>query len=131
MKSITLSRRSALKVLTLGTLAMAGGAYRHAPPSDRLLASRLRSLVPHGAAAAVLGATYLEREPGEATTNRLVAELVPARLRMGAFATTDRRLASILDRRIRADFAAGRTVVLRGWIVSVTEARLAALTLTG
>jgi hypothetical protein len=32
---------------------------------------------------------------------------------------------------MRDDFANGRTVVLRGWIVSITEARLAALVLVG
>jgi hypothetical protein len=124
------SRRSLLKLMGFGTLALAGGAYAHAPSPNRLLAARLRSLVPHSAAAAVLGAAYLEREPGEASTESLVTELVPARVRLGAALTSDERLGALLARSIRADFAAGRTVVLRGWIVSATEGRLAALTLT-
>jgi hypothetical protein len=126
----TLSRRSLLKSLGLGALALSGGAFGHAPSSDRMLAARLRALVPHGAAAAVLGAAYLEGTPSEAARQRLVAELVPARVRMGAAFYSDEQLGGLLDRRIRADFGAGRTVHLRGWVVSVTEGRLAALTLT-
>jgi len=32
-----------------------------------------------------------------------------------------------MEERVRADFAAGRVVVVRGWILSVTEARECAL----
>lgn len=126
-----MSRRSLFRAAAAAALAAVGVAYRHAPTNDLLLATRLRSLVPHGAAAAVLGIAYLRRTDAEPTTDALVAALLPGQSRPIASRTSDQQLRAALGRRIRDDFATGRTLVLRGWVVSVTEARLAALVLTG
>jgi hypothetical protein len=70
-----------------------------------------------GAAAAgrhlALGRAYLRRYPQEASQGRL-ARLVPS--------DPVRRA-----RQVRADFAAGRVVTLRGWVLSRTECRYCAL----
>lgn len=125
-----LSRRSLFRAAAAAAVAAVGAAYRHAPTNDRLLAARLRSLVPHGAAAAVLGLAYLRRANAEVSTDALVTAILPGRSRLNASRTSDQRLRAVLGRSIRDDFATGRTLVLRGWVVSVTEARLAALVLT-
>ncbi|HEY6609409.1 MAG TPA: hypothetical protein VI277_09460 [Candidatus Limnocylindria bacterium] len=131
MSNGPITRRSLLKLA--GTLAFSVVAvgYRHQPAYNRLLAGRLRSLVPHRAAAAALGVAYLAQVPAEASRDRLVAKLVEGQPSLAAFDRSQRRLGADLARRIRSDFAAGRTVSLHGWIVSVTEGRLAALVAIG
>jgi hypothetical protein len=125
-----LSRRSLFKAAVAAVVAAAGAGYRHAPTQESILAARLRALVPHAAAAAVLGAAYLERVPSEASTDTLVAAILPDRSADRARTLGD-GLRDTVGQRVRDDFATGRTLVLRGWVVSVTEGRLAALVLTG
>ena len=61
----------------------------------------------------VLGRAYLQRHPHEALPTRL-AEVVPED-------------PLVRNRQVRADFAAGRVVILGGWILSLTECRYCAL----
>jgi hypothetical protein len=61
-----------------------------------------------------IGAAYRQAFPAEATVDALVAAL-------------DARSGADLDARVCADFDHGRTVVIRGWVLSVTEARQCAL----
>jgi len=70
-----------------------------------------------------LGRRYRESVPGESDPTRLAAAIRAsrpwtARLGLRPFAMADQ---------IRDDFAANRTVVVDGWLLSVTEARQCAL----
>lgn len=72
-----------------------------------------------------VGALYRARRPEESRTSDLIAHLarhVP--VRPGEDVRMIRRR---IEARIRRDFAAGRTLVLDGWVLSVTEARQCAL----
>ncbi len=126
-----ISRRSLLKLAGTMAFSVVAVGYRHQPAYQGLVAGRLRALLPHGAAAAALGTAYLAQVPSEASRDRLVAALIGSQPGRAAYDLGQRRLAAHLDRRIRSDFAAGRTLSLHGWIVSVTEGRLAALVAIG
>jgi hypothetical protein len=84
---------------------------------------RLRRAVPQAARASALGRAYLARAPGEADPVRLAAAIIAG---LGA-PVDDERLPALIRARVRADFAAGDIVTIDGWVLSRTEARLAAL----
>ncbi len=71
-------------------------------------------------AARRVGLAYLQQVPAEADRARLIALLGPEMLNAENAHT-------LLADMTRADFAANRTIIVQGWILSVTEARLAAL----
>ena len=74
-----------------------------------------------------LGRAYRTRRPEEDDPD-VLAEAIRGSDDAGIIAPeTDAALSVSPDRRIRADFQEGRTVQLDGWILSVTEARQAAL----
>lgn len=125
-----LSRRSILRLGAAAILALLSGGTWHVVGQQHLLAARLRALLPHHAAAAIVGAAYLARAPGEESGERLLMALV-ADWPGDVSRLTERQLVSMLAQGIRDDFAAGRTVSVHGWIVSVTEARLAAMVVVG
>lgn len=92
------------------------------------LAAKLKSIVKNTQSARIIGREYLSMAPEEATRQRLVALIC----------ITDehyRRLARARNRTLKKfvlelqqeDFANGRTVNVRGWILSKTEVRLYAL----
>jgi hypothetical protein len=101
MKRIT--RRSGLFGGLLFSLPTQTPAMARAPFAD-------------SAAARAIGAAYLRAYPHDALADARAA----ARLARTEIAA-----------RVRDDFAAGRVVMLDGWMLSVTEARLCALTLRG
>jgi hypothetical protein len=69
-----------------------------------------------------LGAHYRAATPQEHNADTLRAAISNGhRLRIPSLGI------GTLDDQIRDDFAAGRTVVVDGWVLSVTEARQAAL----
>ncbi len=81
-------------------------------------------------AAEQVGFEYLKRFPREDDVTRLVRRLAGSRARQSkweALSADPAALAAALRARHRADFAEGRIVVLRGWVLSQTEARLCAL----
>lgn len=59
-----------------------------------------------------IGEAYLNQHPEEASKDNL-ASLLPT--------------ASLLSTRIQTDFQTGNTVVVKGWVLSLTEARQCAL----
>lgn len=80
-------------------------------------------------AAAAIGLAYLADRPEERDTGLLLAGVLDADV---GGASPVRRLAAAdlhawLRQRNRADFAAGRTVWVEGWLLAQTEARLYAL----
>ncbi len=76
-----------------------------------------------------VGDAYLHRFPDESDPQRLADALGLASLATLTFRNNrDRRAVALqLDTRIRDDFGNGDTVVLEGWTLARTEARLAAL----
>ena len=128
------ARRLILAVLAAGSLAPLLGMQRliaafsdAATPEARPLAAQLVSLLRARDSAAALGHVYLAAMPEEATADRLVALILPGRRAGEDSVLGDRQLRAMLGERHRSDFASGRTVVLHGWILSRTEARLYAL----
>lgn len=105
---------AAVVVLGPRTLSTALGLAGADPDQGTLL----RQLVPHRSSAARLGRLYLATAPQEADPSRLAALILE-----GSPSVSPRSLAS----RFSADFAAGRTVRLDGWVMSRSEARLCAL----
>lgn len=86
----------------------------------------LGNLLRNRESARVVGREYLRRVPKEADASILVALLGASHAVASAKEPSLRQ--EIRDR-IRRDFDDGRTVQLRGWVLSVTEARLSALSL--
>ena len=97
-----------------------GSARAAAPPEARCLLALLRS----PAAARRIGRAYLETAGDEAEQAKLAALIVGDGVDGG---TVDGDLLRHVAERQRADFAAGRTVKVGGWVLSRTEARLYAL----
>jgi hypothetical protein len=128
-------RRSLLRLFGYGSLAWAIGAKNvwarqsvPTPPAWRPIARKLSTLFEQPLSARSIGAAYLDGAPAEADPQRLLALL-------GGTPETSADLmrASVEDlrnrfrRQRREDFARGRTVLVRGWVLSATEARLCAL----
>jgi hypothetical protein len=85
-------------------------------------------LLPHAPAARMIGERYLATAPEERSASRLAAALfgsMPPKTRADAGALS--RLRQAVDARRRHDFACGDTVILDGWLLARTEARLCAL----
>lgn len=89
----------------------------------------LAGLLPHAAGAARLGRRYLALAPAEADPGRLLHALSKDHADLAAASRTgaDIEIRAILGRCRQRDFAAGNTVLVDGWILSRTEARLCAL----
>jgi hypothetical protein len=92
----------------------------------RRWAAQLSGVLRHQAAAGEVGRAYLRAHPSEADPERLVAGITgdweqgPAELdRLGRDALRLR-----LREQIRTDFAQGRTVLVDGWVLAASEARL-------
>lgn len=79
-----------------------------------------------GASRAVVGRAYLEVYPDEASVARLV-ELIGVPADELASATDGTAALPWFRQRIAEDFRTGRTVLVRGWVLSRTEARVCAL----
>jgi len=96
-------------------------------PADA--AAALRSLLDDRTHARALGGSYRAHCPAEsnpAVLTRLILDALA--LHDGGRQPLQRELLlPAFDRRVRAEFGAGDTVQLRGWIVARTEARLCAL----
>jgi hypothetical protein len=71
-----------------------------------------------------LGKRYLAEYPDDRDVDRWVAEMLG---RTGGCCRDREELVLVTAERVRADFAAGQTVSIQGWILARTEARLAAL----
>ena len=63
----------------------------------------------------------------ERDANELVALIIGS----NSAESTPENVRNLVDRRVRDDFAAGHTVRIHGWVLSRTEARLAALVTLG
>ena len=72
-----------------------------------------------------LGEAYLRERPDEADRTLLLKELGPGLENIAGISDLTKRFRA----RIGEDFAAGRTIILDGWMLSETECRLCALQL--
>ena len=98
-------------------------------PSGRQ-ARRVAGIFTRSGSAARVGRAYLRAHPDEASLNRLLERLA-AGWPGGAAQIerlSDAQLRRRLRRKIRADFAAGRTVRVQGWVLAESEARLFGVT---
>ena len=114
-----IARRGLMRILGLAGVAAAlcpQAASALPLPSP---VRRLTGLLADVASARQVGQAYLQGTPGDADRDSLMAQLV-ARLQGDLSRET-------LVACCRADFADGRTVMVNGWMLSQTEARLCAL----
>jgi hypothetical protein len=119
--------RAALAVGWLGLRPDGVWAQVVADPWQRQ-ARRLSGVLCHRASAERVGRAYLRAHPTEARIEVLVAGLTagwgedPAWL--GQAGSQADELRARLQAQVRADFAARRTVSVRGWVLALSEARL-------
>ena len=95
------------------------------------LGTKLAELFRHQESARIVGAKYLKKYPQEADA-RLLQDRIIAGI-AGGYAglaqASDSTIRKLLEDRVRQDFETEQIVKLQGWILSITEARLCALTL--
>lgn len=119
---MNLSRRRFLFLATAGVGVLACGQ-----PHDPVeVADRLVELAGSKEDWARIGRAYLQTDPPEADLARLTSELADT-LDGPSFGTRE-ELERRVARAIQADFAGGRLVEVGGWQLSLTEARLCAVT---
>ena len=127
---IRLERRRMLKwlvgaVLLLGVRRTATGASGKA--RGRPSTSEFTTLFRNRESAAEVGRAYLAHEPSAGSVKRLTGFL---RQRLGAYPSTApgrRRLRARFATECAKDFETGYVVMVRGWMLSRTEARACAL----
>lgn len=116
------TRRRVLSRITLLTgAALLAGTRRPALAQSR--AERALACLSDRAAARRVGRDYLAAHPHEADAARLSA-LIEAALGPDSGPVGTHRA---LRRAVRADMLAGRSVLVDGWVLAATEARLCAL----
>ena len=106
-----MKRRTFIFLTVAGTasLAMPSVGCRH--ETDTLSHPEFLSRVCDAATIARIGQAYRTQAPDEAQKDKLIGLL-----RTG-----------VDPQQIRAEYAAGNTVILKGWVLSLTEARQCAL----
>jgi hypothetical protein len=119
-----MNRRMFLRITAMAPGAML--ATTPMPCGTTTVGDLLRSIPDPGSAAAV-GHAYLQDNPDEADVERLLAGICPPRHGSPCASRRHSRMADELDARIRDDFIGNRTVLVRGWLLAQTEARLYAL----
>jgi hypothetical protein len=124
-----LTRRGFLAAAALAAIGGGGALYRlqagdeFDPELEQT--EQVAELFDELAPARRIGRAYLEEHADEASERTLV------RLLGNVWDDSPARLAAQARRAVRLDYESGRTVAVRGWILSVTEARLCALTTFG
>lgn len=123
---VNISRRTALGIIGVSAAMGALGVAivrRDAGPEPPLQAPGTAAADGGTVGVAALGQAYLDEHPEEATREALLAGLGVAD---DAFGDPNAQL-DALAAQIEADFAAGNTTTADGWLLSLTEARLAGL----
>jgi hypothetical protein len=126
-----LTRRGFLAAAALAAIGGGGVLYRVRASDDfnpdleqTAQAARLLGEV---APAQRLGRAYLAEHPNEASEQTLVRLLAAD----DVWGDTTAVFSANARRAVRQDFDSGRTVLVQGWVLSRTEARLCALTTFG
>lgn len=73
-----------------------------------------------------IGQAYLRKFPGENKSSRLRELLQEGRESKGNADDAD-AIAAMLEKKIKDDFRSSQTIILKGWVLSLTEARQCAL----
>jgi hypothetical protein len=96
---------------------------------ENLLRSKLTTLFIHLESAQTIGLAYLQSYPNEADAQRLEDQIAMgiAGGRAVLAAASTREISALINNRIRQDFEAEQVVKVQGWVLSITEARLCAL----
>jgi hypothetical protein len=133
-KPLTIHRRQFL-LLALGVAgSVAAGSKLSGAAGGWLrqgsLRAKLTALFIHQESAQAIGRAYLQSYPREADALRLEDQIAQgiAGGRTLLAAIDKPKVSKLLTDRIRQDFATDQVVKVQGWILSVTEARLCALT---
>lgn len=71
------------------------------------------------------GKTYLKKKPVENDDNKLI-ELLAGNSSI-ADSSDEKAILQYLDEKIKQDFEEGKTVLVKGWVLAITEARQCAL----
>ena len=71
------------------------------------------------------GKAYLQKKPAEDDNDKLI-QLLSGNSSI-ANSTDETAIHKYLDQKVRQDFEVGNTVLVKGWVLSVTEARQCAL----
>ena len=127
LRSVDIRRR---QVLTLLAMVAAGGlpAVFAAPARDESGVEIAPDTLTDPAGAGRFGRAYLGDFPAEADRETLLMRLEAALLAEGSEVPADAEAVfTRLDRRVRTEYARGEVVVVDGWLLSRTEARLYAL----
>ena len=75
-----------------------------------------------------IGAAYREKFAGESNEKQLTDLLLTdSSNKIVPVNSEDAFISSLLEQKIKKDFETGRTVIVKGWILSETEARQCAL----
>jgi len=117
---IRLGRRDFLALAVATAAARMTRAEGAAPPTRA--ADSLSRLLPREIDVARIAQAYRKQRPEEVTAEQLAALLLA-----GLESADERVLRRRLAERSREDFVHGRTLQVRGWLLSLTEARLATL----
>lgn len=134
--SARLTRRQILAGMGILVFAAVPGVLRSRESSGAGLdvttaVERVAALVDDVPAVAELGGAYLAARPDDPDAEQLFAELLPTRMTDRDVQQSSReQLRTVLHEAVVADFSAGRTVTVQGWLLSATEARLAGLVRT-
>jgi len=89
----------------------------------------LVSYLPRSTSACTLGGIYLRDNPQEADMLLLEKQILNnSSLRQDFHAATGNSQHAMLKSLVRRDYKSGKTVMLAGWVLSQTEARLFAMT---
>jgi len=124
--ALRLSRRHFIlsMLAALAPVSVLGFAWTHFPAARR---AALESLLSDIDGARAIGARYLAMVPEEGDHAMLAAELFSGATQpLGTPIAFDKLRQTLAARRER-DFASGDTIIIGGWIVARTEARLCAL----
>lgn len=128
------TRRHALRTLVLGSAWLGGATACRAPagalhPEYRMIAERLVRLSKERRALRTIGLAYLKSLEERPSAETIAAAWFPtAAERRRALGQKPLELAEHLAERTLDDYRHDRVVNVRGWLLSETEARFAALT---
>jgi hypothetical protein len=118
-----LTRRDALGLLTASLATVPCGASAARRPHGRL-----SGIYRSRDSAAAVGRRYLALHPEEASAAELEARVLQdPSIRVALDSSSDSRLRRVLAEKVRLDFLRRDVVLVDGWLLSITEARLCAL----
>jgi hypothetical protein len=132
--NLRISRRQLLRMLagyvsTVGLTSRCDAADQHWSLAAMPDAHRSLEIFPSRESAVLIGREYLRLFPQEAHAERLLDLIVSpaARWAIPSSGRIQPAMAQWLYEKQRGDFVQGQTVLIQGWMLSRTEARLCAL----